>query len=188
MFQAIIHGRGGQGAKTMAQLLAEAAIKSGRFAQAYPEFGPERTGAPVRAFLRISAEPILTKQPIADPSLIVVLDESLLFLPQTLENHSKEKETILLINTAKEESEIRKELRKKSFLGRVYTVDAKEIAFNLGERVHFSAPVMGRIVKLTEQISLSDLKRHYEKKFTQKLGEDLLENNLKAMEEGYYGL
>jgi len=118
-----IHGRGGQGGVTAAELIARAAYKEGKWVQAFPYFGAERRGAPVRAFARISTEPILVRSQIYNPDYVLVLDESLLEVANVTEGLKKD--GIIVINTRKEPSEI--DLHGY----RIATVDATGIALEL---------------------------------------------------------
>ncbi|MDZ7377543.1 MAG: 2-oxoacid:acceptor oxidoreductase family protein [candidate division KSB1 bacterium] len=102
------HGRGGQGAKTAALLLAEAAIAEGKYGQAFPEYGPERTGAPVRGFTRISDEPIRIHSAIQNPDVVIVLDQTLLDTIDVTEGTKPN--SILIFNTTMTKEEIKKEL------------------------------------------------------------------------------
>ena len=118
-----IHGRGGQGGVTAAELIARAAYKEGKWVQAFPYFGAERRGAPVRAFARISTEPILVRSQIYNPDYVLVLDESLLEVANVTEGLKKD--GIIVINTRKEPSEV-------NLHGyRIATVDATGIALEL---------------------------------------------------------
>ena len=183
MFQLIVHGRGGQGAKTLAMLLAEAAIASGKYAQAYPEFGPERTGAPVRAFLRVDSAPIITREPIVKPDMVVILDESLLAGDNTV---SVGKSSSVLINSNKSPAEFVKVFEDRyEYGGKVYVVDTRSIVTKYQTKVHFSAPLIGRIMKITELLSLEEITKVYRKKFAEKLGEDVIDDTVTAIEDGY---
>lgn len=187
MFQVVIHGRGGQGAKTMAMILAQATIEAGGYAQAYPEFGPERTGAPVYAFLRVDSNKIITKEPVRNPDTVVVFDDSLLseegilnYLshgPALIVNSTQDAQELLHIFTTKED-----------YQGKLYVVDATEIIAGYKNKIHPTAPIIGRLLKITELMPLKDVFKIFQKKFMGKLEEGAIEDTLKAMEEGYYGL
>ena len=118
------HGRGGQGAKTAALLLADAALASGKYIQAFPEYGPERMGAPVASFNRLADEPITIHSGVSEPKIVIVLDITLI---KTVDvTNGLPQDGVLIINTAKSPSEIRKEL---NISGRkIFTVDASKIA------------------------------------------------------------
>ena len=115
------HGRGGQGAKTAALLLADVAFKTGKYVQGFPEYGPERMGAPITAYNRISDEVIRVHSNIYDPEFVVVVDESLL---ETVDvTAGLKKEGAILVNTARPKEEIIPHL--KGYEGKLYTIDAQ---------------------------------------------------------------
>ena len=118
------HGRGGQGAKTAALLLADVAFSTGKFVQGFPEYGPERMGAPVTAYDRISDKQIRVHSNIYEPDFVVVVDETLLQAVDV--TAGLKKEGAILVNTAKSKDEIIPLLR--GYEGRVYTIDAREVS------------------------------------------------------------
>jgi pyruvate ferredoxin oxidoreductase gamma subunit len=184
MFKILIHGRGGQGAKTMALLLAEATIESGKYAQAYPEFGPERTGAPVKSYLRVAGEPIETREPITKPDLVIVLDDTLMETEEVKE--TLKENPILLLNTPEESEEVKKYLKDKiGFTGTLHTVDAYGKISQAKNKIHFSAPIFGKLLKIYEFISLGEFEQAYRDKFTQKLGEEVVKETLSLMAQSY---
>src|SRR4030065_1783592 len=103
IFEIIFHARGGQGAKTAAELLAQAALREDKFIQAFPDFGPERTGAPMKTFVRISDEPILTHEPVVDPDVVVILDETLLGTIDAAKNLDENES--MIVNTTSDRRE-----------------------------------------------------------------------------------
>lgn len=129
------HGRGGQGAKTAALLLADVAFKTGKYVQGFPEYGPERMGAPITAYNRISDEVIRVHSNIYDPEFVVVVDESLL---ETVDvTAGLKKEGAILVNTARPKEEIIPHL--KGYEGKLYTIDAHKVSMKLWEdiaRIH----------------------------------------------------
>ena len=120
------HGRGGQGAKTAALLLAEVAFKTGKNAQGFPEYGPERMGAPITAYDRISDKPIRVHSNIYDPQFVVVVDETLIEIVDV--TAGLREDGAIIINTAKSKEEIIPHLR--GYKGKVYTIDARQIAMD----------------------------------------------------------
>ena len=187
MFQLVIHGRGGQGAKTMAMILAQAVIESGGYAQAYPEFGPERTGAPVYAFLRVDSSKIITKEPVRNPDVVVVLDDSLLSAGGILSYLSRG--PALIVNSTQNTQELLHIFTtEEDYQGKLYAVDATDIIAGYKNKVHPTAPIIGRLLKITELMPLDDVFKIFQKKFIDKLGEEVIEDTLKAMEEGYCNL
>ena len=118
------HGRGGQGAKTAALLLADVAFKTGSFVQGFPEYGPERMGAPITAYNRISPEEIRVHSNIYDPDFVVVVDESLLDTIDVTDGLNPE--GAILVNTSKSKEDIEKHL--KGYKGKVFTIDARKVS------------------------------------------------------------
>ena len=145
------HGRGGQGAKTAALLLAEVAFKTGKNAQGFPEYGPERMGAPITAYDRISDQPIRVHSNIYDPQYVVVVDETLIEIVDVTKGLRED--GAILINTARPKEEIIPHL--KGYKGKVYTVDARKIAMETLGKNFPNTPMLAAIVKvLTMKLSL----------------------------------
>jgi len=167
------HGRGGQGAKTAAVMLAEAFIMQGRHAQAFPEFGPERRGAPVKSFVRASDSEITTHEPVIHPDYVVVIDESLMDLPEITEGISSE--GILLVNSAHNP-----DFFKRKFDGKIYTIDATKIAMDILEKNFSNTVMLGALAGLAG-ISLESLKQVAYGHFKEK-GEKTAEGNVRVME------
>lgn len=178
------HGRGGQGAKTAALLLAESASQVGKFIQGFPEYGPERMGAPVTAYNRISDKPIRIHCNIANPNVMVVLDPTLIGTTTDVAKGVHE-DGIFIINTNKSPEEMRKKLGIKT--GKVYTVDANQISLETIGRVIPNTPLMGALIRVTGIIPyeafVEDTKKQLEKKFRSK--PEVIEGNLKAIERAY---
>ena len=174
------HGRGGQGAKTAAQFLAEAALDSGRFIQAFPEYGPERAGAPMRAYTRISDTAINIHSGVTNPEAVVVIDPTLL-TPQVLEGLSDD--GILVVNSSESPSEIRKRLGYKG--GKVATVDATKIALETVKIPMPNTPMLGALVKVMPVVSLEAVQDKIQGKFLKKLGEEKTKANLEAIKRAY---
>ncbi|MEM1519364.1 MAG: 2-oxoacid:acceptor oxidoreductase family protein [Pyrobaculum sp.] len=167
LFEIRLHGRGGQGIVTAAQVLATAAIIEGRYAQAFPEFGPERRGAPVRSYLRISESPIYIREPIMRPDVIVVADQSL-FKAENLLDGSKET-TVLVINGL-----------YKTHL-KTYYVDATSLSMKILGRPIVNTALIGAVVKATHVVGLGSVAKALGKYFTGKL----YEVNLRLVQEAY---
>lgn len=176
------HGRGGQGAKTAAQLLAQACATAGKYVQAFPEYGPERMGAPVLSFNRIGAEPITLHCHVTNPTLVVVLDPTLVG-PNVVEG-VPEGGTIV-VNTNRSPAEIKDKLGIKGI--NVYTVDANQISLETIGRVIPNTPMLGALIKVSDIISYEDfmaqIKALLEHKFATKL--DVVPGNLAAIERAY---
>ena len=140
------HGRGGQGAKTAALLFGESALDTGMYIQAFPEYGPERMGAPVSAFNRLSDKPIRSHSGIKEPDVVVVLDPSLIVSSRVTEGLKEN--GIILVNTTESPEELRKQLGVPASV-KVYAVDASKIAMEtVGKNVP-NTPMLGALVKAT---------------------------------------
>ena len=169
------HGRGGQGAVTSAELLAQAAINEGKYAQAFPSFGPERRGAPVLAFVRISNEPIRIRAEITEPDVVVVLDPSLLRMINVASGLKNE--GTLVVNTRKSAEEIRAEFGIK---WRLATIDATKIAQELLGVPITNTTMIGALIKATDVVDLESLVAPVNKRFRR-----LADRNINAMKRAY---
>jgi len=174
------HGRGGQGAKTAALLLADAAFNTGMYIQGFPEYGPERMGAPITAYNRISDERIKIHSNIYEPDYVVVVDESLI---SAIDVTSGLKETgAIIINTDKEPDEVKKHL--KGYKGKVCTIDARKISEETLGRNFPNTPMLGAVVVvgniMEPQKFLEDMKESFAHKFKTK--PEIIEGNMKAIE------
>ena len=181
MIEIRINGRGGQGAKTAAQLLAEAAMGQGKFIQSFPEYGPERAGAPIRAYTRISDHPITIHSGVTNPDIAAVIDPTLLESVNVTEG--LDDDSILLINTDKTPSEMRKELNFNK--GKLCTVDATKIAL---ETIGLPLPntsMLGAIIKVTQITSLEDIEKEIKGKFLKKIGEQKTQANIDSVHRAY---
>jgi len=178
------HGRGGQGAKTAALLLAQSASQVGKYVQGFPEYGPERMGAPVTAFNRISDGKIRVHSSIKEPDVVVVLDPTLIGATTDVTS-GVGPDGVFIVNTGKSPQEIRKQLKIDK--GKVYTVDANRISEETIGRVIPNTPMMGALIKVTGIIPyeafIEDTKKQLEKKFSSK--PEVIEGNLKAIERAY---
>jgi pyruvate ferredoxin oxidoreductase gamma subunit len=175
------HGRGGQGAKTAAAMVAEVAVDAGKFAQAAPEYGAEREGAPIRAYTRISDRPIRVHDAIYYPDIVMVLDETLL-VSQSVDSGLSE-DGILLVNTAKSPAQVRKLLGLKG--GKVYTIDATKIALEEIKRPIPNTVMTGALCKVTGVVKAEHIKEDIDKKLGGKLSEDMLKGNYRAVERAF---
>lgn len=164
------HGRGGQGAKTASQLLGESAAGTGKFVQSFPEYGPERMGAPVLAFNRISDEPITVHCNISNPKIVLVLDSS--FTGKVDFTAGMPDDGVLIINTPDMPGEMRGKLGLSGRPIRLFTVDASKISKETIGRDIPNTPMIGALVGATHILALEDLiedtKRKLEKKFRTK--------------------
>jgi len=165
MLEIRLHGRGGQGAVTSAELVAEAAINEGKYAQAFPSFGPERRGAPVRAFIRVDKEPIRLRNEVDEPDVVVVLDPTLTSVVNVTEGLKQD--GLVIVNTSKSADEIKKEYKIKA---RVATVNATRIATEILGRPIANTTMIGALLKTTGVIDIASLKEAFAHRFG-KLGE-----------------
>ncbi|MCL2577740.1 MAG: 2-oxoacid:acceptor oxidoreductase family protein [Defluviitaleaceae bacterium] len=177
------HGRGGQGAKTASLLLAEAAFDSGKYVQGFPEYGPERMGAPITAYNRISDERCSLHSNIYEPDYVVVVDATLLDAVDV--TGGLKKEGAIIINTTKSPEEVKPKL--EGYEGRVITIDASSIAEKeLGNRSLSNTSMLGAIVKISgvipEEAFLKDVEKSLRHKFATK--PHVIEKNMKALERG----
>lgn len=173
------HGRGGQGAKTASLLLADAAFATGNYVQGFPEYGPERMGAPITAYNRISAEPIRVHSNIYNPDCVVVVDQTLLEAVDVTAGLSSE--GAIIINTEKSPEEIRKHLG--DFDGDVYTVDARAISEDCLGRYFPNTPMLASVIKVTkcmeEQVFIDQMEDSFKHKFANK--PEVIDGNMDAL-------
>ena len=178
------HGRGGQGAKTAALLLADAALSSGKYVQAFPEYGPERMGAPVASFDRISSKPILLHSGVLNPDIVLVLDPTLIESVDVTEGVSDG--GVIVVNTEKSPDQIKSELKIAGNI-KVFVVDASTISRETIGREIPNTPMLGALIKATGILDfkemLEDTKVKLTKKFKTKPG--VIEGNIKAIERAY---
>ncbi|MDI6715344.1 MAG: 2-oxoacid:acceptor oxidoreductase family protein [Actinomycetota bacterium] len=175
------HARGGQGAVTAAKLLAETALAQGNYFQAFPEYGPERMGAPIQAFTRISTEPIHIRSSVTNPNIVVVLDPTLLNTVDV--TAGMQTDGILIVNTDDEPAEIRKMLRLKG--RKIYTVNATRIAQETIGRPIPNTPMMGALVRATGMMPIENLADYVRSSFGKKFAAEIIEGNVKAVERAY---
>lgn len=174
------HGRGGQGAKTASLLLADAAFNTGKFIQGFPEYGPERMGAPITAYNRISNAPITIHSNIYEPDYVVVVDDTLLeSVPVTA---GLKEDGAIIINTTKDEEYLKKVLN--GYKGAIYTIDARKVSMETLGKYFPNTPMLAAIVKvsgvMTDQELLDDMKGSFKHKFAKK--PEVIEPNMKALE------
>ena len=167
MIEIRIHGRGGQGAKTASQFIVEAALDQGKYIKAFPEYGPERRGAPIVAFARISDKPIHTYAPITKPDIVLVIDDTLIGFVDVTEGLSSK--GILIVNTDETLLNIK---QKTKFKGKIHTLDATRISIDLLGKNLPNIPMLGALVKITNIVSLNSLKNKINEKFLKKIGEE----------------
>ena len=175
------HARGGQGAKTASLLLAEAAAMEGKYSQGFPEYGPERMGAPMRGFTRISEDPIKLHCAIYSPQIVVVLDDSLLSAVDVAGGTPED--GIILVNTVKTAGEVREELGLKD--RKIYVIDATGIAIDEIGRPIPNSPMLGALIKVTGLLSIDSVIGEIKKKFSHGFRTEVLEGNVRAITRAY---
>lgn len=173
------HGRGGQGAKTASLLLAEAAFNTGKFIQGFPEYGPERMGAPITAFNRIADNKIRFHSNIYEPDFVVVVDESLLKDVDVVAGLKED--GAIIINSEKKPEEIRKLL--KGYQGKVYTIDARKISIECLGKYFPNTPMLGAVVGVSgimgEETFVKSMEESFKHKFATK--PEVIDGNMKAL-------
>jgi len=175
------HGRGGQGAKTAAGMVAELAIDTGSYAQAAPEYGAEREGAPIKAYTRIGERPIRVHDAIYYPDMVLVLDETLLEAENVAEGLVEG--GVLLVNTKRAPAEVRKQLGLKGC--KVYTIDATGIAMQEIGRPIPNTVMVGALSKVSGRMSPELIEKSIRKKLGGKLSEGMLKGNVNAVRRAF---
>ena len=177
------HGRGGQGAKTAALLLADVAFKTGKHVQGFPEYGPERMGAPITAYNRISSDVIRVHSNIYDPDFVAVVDETLLHTVDV--TAGLKKEGAIIVNTAKSKEEIMPQLN--GYKGRVVTIDARTISEEALRKYFPNSPMLAAVVATTgvmpKETFLHEMRASYKHKFAKK--PEVIDGNMKALEMAF---
>ena len=175
------HGRGGQGVVTASHVLATAALVQGLHFQSLPAFGAERSGAPVVAYTRIADGPIPVRGPIEEPDVVVVLDPTLIGRVAVLEGLGQG--GVVIVNSPRPPQEVARELGVPP--GRVYMLDASEVALRLLGRRLPNAPMLGALVRVTAVVSLGACGEALRQTVGARLGAAVLDANLRALHEGY---
>jgi 2-oxoacid:acceptor oxidoreductase gamma subunit (pyruvate/2-ketoisovalerate family) len=171
------HGRGGQGAWTASELLARAAIHEGKYIQSFPEFGPERMGAPVKAYTRISDEPINLHCAVYNPDLAIVMDPTLLATVPVADGLGEK--GILIVNTPKEPKNLKEELKMSE--GTVWTVPATDIAMRILGRFITNTAMLGAVARATEIVKMENIEQAVKERFPAPLAE----KNMGVIKEAY---
>ncbi|MDR2035967.1 MAG: 2-oxoacid:acceptor oxidoreductase family protein [Coriobacteriales bacterium] len=173
------HARAGQGAVTASKLLAETALLKGKYIQAMPEYGPERTGAPLKAYSRISDLPIELHNNIVNPDIVVVLDETLLSIVNILEGIKPN--GILLLNTTKDADTVRTDLQVPEGVT-IAVVDASGIALATIGRDMPNTPIVGALTHVTKVVAVEALKENLLKTFGKKFSKEIVDANLSSVD------
>ena len=175
------HGRAGQGIVTAGELLAEAAMEEGKYFQAFPDYGPERMGAPIRSFTRISTKPINIHCQITSPDVVVIVDPTVVGVVNVTEG-LKANGTVV-INTAKTPAALRAELGFAT--GRVFTVDATRISLDTLGRAMPNTPMLGALIKATGLVSQEGIIGFTRTRLAAKFRDQVVDANIKSMERAY---
>ncbi len=185
IFEVIFFARGGQGAKTAAEILAQAATHDGKYIQAFPHFGPERSGAPTTTYLRLSDKIIRTHEPVVDPDVVVVLDDTLLTTQDV--THNLDKYEALIVNTKMTDYEVRERLAQsgKKFEGKIYPIDASGLSSEIIGQPRPNTVILGKFIQVTEATELKSVIDEFKKIFEEKIGKELCDKNVQAIEKAY---
>lgn len=175
------HGRGGQGAKTASLLLADAAFNTGMYVQGFPEYGPERMGAPITAYNRISDEKITVHSNIYEPDYVAVVDDSLIDCVDVTAGLNPEGG--IIVNTTKPLAEVENALKAKGYTGKVYTIDAKTISIECLGRYFPNTPMLAAVVAVTKVMPVEDFIKDMEDSFAHKFASkpQVIEGNMNAL-------
>ncbi len=173
------HGRGGQGAVTANEILAGAALKEGKFIKAFPEFGPERMGAPIRAFARISDEPITVHSQVYYPDVVLVIDATLLKGGKVVEGLKDD--GAVIANYPEDNDHLAQAVGRSN----VHAVNATKIALETIGRPMTNTAMLGALVRITNVVSLDSIMEEMRVKMSGKLSKEVVEKNLKAIQRAY---
>lgn len=181
------HGRAQQGVVTAAKLLAESCMQAGAYVQAFPEFGPERMGAPVKAFNRVSDTPIRRHCQVTNPGYVLIADPTLIAGVDSGcgLTEGADEDAVYIVNTAKTPQEMRSELGLVGKPARVYTVDAAHISIETIGRMMPNTPLLGALSRVTDVVPLSAIIDNFRKNYSKKFGAKVIEGNVNAMQRGH---
>lgn len=177
------HARAGQGAVTAAKVVAETALAADQYMQAMPEYGPERMGAPIKAFTRISTVPIEIHCNIENPDIVVVLDDSLLEIVDVAEGLTDD--GVIVVNTCTPPSELRAKLKNVPPSARVASVDASGIALDTIKRDIPNTPMVGALIKLTGVVDMEAFKGLLAKNLSKKFGQEMIDANWASVDRAF---
>jgi pyruvate ferredoxin oxidoreductase gamma subunit len=175
------HGRGGQGVVTANEILAETAIREGKYVKAFPEFGPERMGAPIRAFAKISSDPIRVHSQVYTPDVVIIIDPTLVGKVKSITAGLKE-DSVIIANYPGSSDELRSKLEADV---KCYAVDATRISAEEIGRPMANTSMLGALTKVTSVVSFSSLEDQITTKFTGKLQDKVIVKNLSALKRAY---
>ncbi len=174
------HARGGQGAKTAAMFLAEAVLEKGKYGQGFPEYGPERRGAPMRGYTRIADVPIRRHCMIEHPGIVIILDSTLLDSPAAAVTAGTGKGTVFIVNTTETPAFISKKLAVKG--AKVHTVDATGIALDTIGRPIPNMPMIGALLAVNDVMTVEELKSALVQQLGSKFSQVIIDGNLNAVD------
>jgi pyruvate ferredoxin oxidoreductase gamma subunit len=176
------HGRGGQGTVTAAKVFADACLSGGRYVQAFPEYGPERSGAPLRAYNRVSTKELRMHCPVLTPDIVAVVDATLLDALNVIEGARAN--AIVIVNSSKDPGLIREKLKAASSQ-KVFALDATKIAIDCIGRPMPNSPMVGALAKVSGVVSLDQILDDVKKSFGKKFSQKIIDGNLEAVRRGY---
>jgi pyruvate ferredoxin oxidoreductase gamma subunit len=176
------HARAGQGAVTAAKLVAETALLQGRYMQAMPEYGPERTGAPLKAFTRVCDEPIDVHNNIVNPDIVIVLDDTLLGVIDVKEGMKED--GIIILNTVMSAEEARKALEAPATI-KVAAIDATGIALDTIKRDIPNTPIVGALSKVAGTVPVDAVRERLVETFGKKFSQEMIDANLESLQRAY---
>ncbi|MCR4287586.1 MAG: 2-oxoacid:acceptor oxidoreductase family protein [Deltaproteobacteria bacterium] len=180
------HGRAQQGMVTAAKVLGEACLMSGKFVQAFPEFGPERMGAPVRAYNRISDEPIRLHCQVTSPGYILIADPTLIGGKSSAGvTDGATEDAVFVVNTTKDPKEMRTLLGLSGKKTKVFSLDATKISLETIGRFMPNTPMLGGLAKAAAIVTLDELIDNFKENYSKKYSPKVIEGNITAMKRGY---
>lgn len=180
VFEVIFFARGGQGAKVATEILAHAANAEGKHVQTFPFFGPERSGAPTKFYLRISDAEIRSHEPVVDPDVVAIMDETLLDTEVMTTNLDRDE--MLIINSRKTPQEIKEKIQ---YEGKIYPIDATGISMDVLGQPRPNTVFLGKFVQVTGIVSLASVVDAFKEIFLEKIGEAATVKNIQAIEKAY---
>lgn len=179
------HGRGGQGTVTAAKVFADACLSGGRHVQAFPEYGPERAGAPLKAYNRVSSKVLRMHCPVLKPNIVCVVDATLLDAIDVTEGAPDD--ASFIVNSPVDPQQIRGKVKAKP-TQKVFTIDATKIAIETIGRPMPNSPIVGALARVSGLISLEVILEDVKKSFGKKFSQRIIEGNIEATKQGFEGV
>jgi len=176
------HGRGGQGTVTAVKVFADACLSGGRYVQAFPEYGPERAGAPLRAFNRVSDKPLRLHCPVTKPNIVIVVDATILDSVKITDGTPDD--AAFIVNSSKDPKAIREKIKAKP-TQKIFTIDATKISIETIGRPMPNASLVGTVAKVSGLLSLEAALTDVKKSFGEKFPQKIIDGNLEATRRGY---